>query len=384
MKYFSFYQLTCLLVACVLLTSLSNVHVGGAAVSTETGDLKYDLKLANIGSKSAEIEILDDNKTTINYEIEYSLSSDSTNVYDSVNNKFISNSIRSKSKSFRMQTNSLTLLAAQEAFMKENNIDETTLNAIRLPDAASDGELINTAWKEDIQAQSYEQAHRIYIGDLEPNRYYELDLSIQASKAYLSSLLTKIANPSAKQTVKQFKFKFKTIFDYDLAISLACNNSLSGGAESAAAKMDPSLFAVSSCYESGSRCSKCKSSCYEVKRNKNEQGKAKSGEPVLCEACPCDTSRSTGECVVIESANKDSPSSSSAEVKSGPAQTIQCKKCIKPYTGLLCNECENEGIDYYKTETNECMPCSCNGNAATDNFNNDDVKKPRCHKITGK
>lgn len=114
---------------------------------------------------------------------------------------------------------------------------------------------------------------------------------------------------------------------------------------------------------------------------------------ILCEACPCDTSRSTGECIVVMASSSDqqkqsssSDSRSSAVISNYPQ--IKCTQCIEPYVGAKCNDCQNEGIDYYKNENGECVKCFCNNNAAVDV--NSPLKSPlssnrrrKCNSITG-
>lgn len=92
-------------------------------------------------------------------------------------------------------------------------------------------------------------------------------------------------------------------------------------------------------------------------------------KPILCEACPCDTSRSTGECFVEQTSSDNG------------YQQIKCKQCKEPYIGPACNDCQNEGIDYYKNEHGECVKCFCNNNAALDL--NPNSKRRKCQSITG-
>lgn len=102
-------------------------------------------------------------------------------------------------------------------------------------------------------------------------------------------------------------------------------------------------------------------------------------KPILCEACPCDTSRSTGECYVTQSSDQGS----SSDTSSSGGFTPKCKQCIDPYVGGMCNECLNDGIDYYKNEKGECVKCFCNNNAALD-VNPRSTKRRKCRAITGK
>lgn len=114
---------------------------------------------------------------------------------------------------------------------------------------------------------------------------------------------------------------------------------------------------------------------------------------ILCEACPCDTSRSTGACEVVPPASASSSSSSSSDsVVLASYPQIKCKQCIEPYVGDRCNDCQNEGIDYYKNERGECVKCFCNNNAALDAINPSSssssssslsVRRRKCNSITG-
>lgn len=101
-----------------------------------------------------------------------------------------------------------------------------------------------------------------------------MSLNIQAKEAHLSSLLTGVAKPDKprKATEKQFEIMFKTTFDYDLTASLACK----GSAESSdnggqrLTKSDNHDDVSSSCYVKDTNCTKCKPTCYEVKRIRNQ------------------------------------------------------------------------------------------------------------------
>lgn len=223
-----------------------------------------------------------------------------------------------------------------------------------LRDQNFSGEKYDSGERIKIRTQTIEETNRFSINDLEPNRNYVVNFTIKAQLAHLSSKLSNTPFNSM-ETIKNFQLQFRTDFDLELTVSLSCNSS-------ALSSNDPA-----SCYMPNSNCSQCKSNCYKLNMsNKNTSG------PIVCEACPCDTSRSTGECMTIVD----------SEVKSFRQEMVKCKMCIKPYTGLLCNECENEGVDYYKNEDGECIKCNCNNNAFLDsNFNS---QKRKCQAITGK
>ena len=87
----------------------------------------------------------------------------------------------------------------------------------------------------------------------------------------MSSLLTGVyRQEKPEDTVeKQFKFNFKTTFDYDSAAALACKNSQPQTSQPKQPG-DSLSDAYSSCYVSGSNCTKCGQTCYEVKQTRNE------------------------------------------------------------------------------------------------------------------
>lgn len=84
------------------------------------------------------------------------------------------------------------------------------------------------------------------------------------------------------------------------------------------------------CYE-GSNCNKCKSNCYL------------NNQTLECVKCPCDLNKSDGLCLFDQDYD-----------------SIRCNSCILPSIGLLCDECD---AYYYKSLSNDCLPCTCNSNS---------------------
>ena len=83
------------------------------------------------------------------------------------------------------------------------------------------------------------------------------------------------------------------------------------------------------CYE-GINCNQCKSNCYL------------NNKTLECVKCPCDLNKSDGSCLFDEDYDG-----------------IICSSCVLPNIGLYCDECD---VYYYKTESNDCLPCMCNSN----------------------
>jgi hypothetical protein len=382
------------LIVCILLVNsrlsltqqpinLSSLQRNNQASKTSTDDanvIKFDLKLVNVDSTSASFEIVDDNKTTINYAISYVLTS-KTMAVSATGEDYMADSIKAN-KDFQLQTNSLDLLNKQEELLNKTkalhpNLESETEDE-EAPKASDSGEKYNADEKAEIKSRNYEDVHRFLVEDLEPNRYYEINFTIKAKLAHLSSSLLLLSTTNLNngqkskeylykkvETIRQLQFKFKTTYDYKRAALLACNNS----------KYDPQ----SSCYVPSSDCKLCRPTCYQVKESRNQVDQTASNL-VLCEACPCDTSRSTGVCTATDQ------DISRPENKFLQSQVIKCKQCIKPYTGLLCNECENEGIDTYKNEFGECVKCDCSGNSVYENLDESSrgaYKRRKCQAITG-
>jgi hypothetical protein len=146
-----------LYVATLLAASLQWHVARSDPIDLSSSSIQFDLKLTNVDSSSAEFEILDDNRTTLNYQVSYTLTS---------NNSISSNgkvtSIMS-TNSFAMQTNSQTMLAEQEKLLSD---DEPNLT---IPPDDS-GEFYEPGDKAKIRSKPYEEVHRFLVPDLEPNR----------------------------------------------------------------------------------------------------------------------------------------------------------------------------------------------------------------------
>lgn len=289
----------------------------------------FNLKFINADSNAARFQLVDNNETTINYTINYDLNSNketSSNILQSI----------TASKTFIMQTNSEKLALAQQ--LKQNEtLDETETS----------GENYSSDELRRIQSETWTDMHQFIIDNLDENRHYTIKFKITAKTMHLKH---KSSNES-KTNSKQFMFQFKT-FNFEAAAQKACQQSKNQTNET-------------NCYETNSNCLKCNANCYENKQFNKLIG------PILCQPCPCDTTRSTGSCIFNQ--NDDS---------------FQCKQCIKPYTGPLCSQCENDGIDYYKDELNQCLSCNCSGNSWADNNNplnaiRNGNRRRKCQAITG-
>lgn len=338
-------------------------------------EIKFDLKLVNVGSTNAEFQIDDDNQTTINYEITYSANSGKIEYMppdDLHAEQHVYNSI-SMIHSIKVQTNSRTLADKQTELMQNA---QKKVEAKKIEDS---GENYTSDEIEQAKTAKYETEHRFNVFELEPNRNYEINLTILAKRAHLSAGFYQAAGqtidaPSSIATRREFNFKFTTTYDWNEAAHKACN----------ASQYD----SESSCYQPGSECTQCKSTCFQVPNpTKNDQNDEK--KLVLCEACPCDKLRSTGECTSSDQDTDTDGQSNTVDTNNShflQAKKLKCKQCITPYTGKLCNECESEGYDYYRNEAGECSACDCNGNSAYDLLDSNSrasYKRRKCQPITG-
>lgn len=306
----------------------------------QADSIEFSIRFLSADHQQATFELLDDNQTTLNYIINYEL----------ISKKkvgLISQEIRSN-KTFLKQTNSDKLAQLQLASV--NHLVEDTENV--------SGENYNSEQLRAIQAETWSDMHQFVIDNLDENRLYSVTFRILAKRAHLKR--KKNANRSAPVSVsKQFSLSFKTTFNYELAAHEACNLFKQNNTS----QIEYTPFA--NCYLND--CFKCKSNCYELKPSEEN---STSDKPLLCEPCPCDQLKSTGACVYDKE------------------YSIQCKQCVSPYTGAMCNQCENDGVDYYKNELGECVKCECNHNAWADN--NDilsDIrngnKRRKCQAVTG-
>ncbi len=361
-----------------------NVRVQSQSTTVTNNIIEFDLKLININTNNVQFELIDDNQTAINYLIKYELIN-SHKAFSQEKQTIVEAS--KMSNQFHMQTNSLGLIKRQEELLKEK---KETIEDFNNEENTDGGERFNSAEVIDIKSKSYDDTHKFLIDELDSNRLYELNFEIQARKVRLHDEL--LLNFSSSETIKSFNFKFQTAFDYDQQAYLACNNSLKPNKND---QVDYRLFQYSSCYLSDSNCTRCKSTCYEIKQTidaKNTiQIKESVSKPVLCEPCPCDQLKSTGECYVDDQLKQFNNKNTKDLYFFPEQQFLKCKQCIEPYTGDFCNECINEGVDYYKNELGECVKCECNNNALLDHkelmasLGNKMVisKARKCQPITG-
>lgn len=331
-----------------------------------SNELTFNLKLVNVDSTSAQFELTDDNSTTINYIISYSIKT-----------KGKPDSSIFKTKKFEMQTNSRVLINQQEELLKSQAAAPSVDNNL-LAGLSDSGEKYDSEEKLSIESKSWTDVHRFLVAELESDRLYEIDFDITAKQAYLSASLTGnlLHRIKLKEGKATFNFEFQTTFDIDKAIVQACNINSDKAASN------------QTCYARENDCTKCKPVCYKrelnrivgvsvdsVKKTSDDVSKS-----ILCEPCPCDQSKSTGECVVV-ARNADDLAKNNFQ-----PDVIKCKQCIIPYTGDQCNECEKEGIDNYKSEMGLCVKCECNGNAAWDQANvdeRDNGVKRKCKAVSG-
>ena len=329
-------------------------------------DLRFNLKLINVDSGSAQFEITDDNLTATNYVITYTLKSN----YFSMD--FLKRPILEQTSfidKLQMQTNLRNLILIQQdeenkrkMLSLNKNISQNETNYSYEDDEAEDasGGKFSSDEILEFNNKTEQDLHKFVIENLDENRFYEINLTITAFEIHFK---TQELNHKLRKNLRNFEFKFKTTFDILKAAKEACEDSkhaeiLNG---------DASISLTASCYLKNSNCSKCKSNCYQIKQYSRNLSK---DNPILCEACPCDSLKSTGECVEVEQSKPQQ-------------QVIKCKQCNSPYLGQFCNDCENEGIDYFKNEFGQCVRCECNDNSAFDNDDLKNKKKRKCQAITG-
>ena len=353
---------------------------------TPDSTIAFDLKLVNVYATSAQFELIDDNLTTINYVVSYTTRMKDNKPLSAGTSGLDESAV--STKTFEMQTNSVSLLNKQEELLNRSSpaIDDQMMD-----EKVDSGEKYNSEERLQIRSKPWVEVHRFVVNDLESNQLYEINFDITAKLAHLSASITKgtvrLSNKKYKETKKTFNFKFVTTFDIDLAAEKACQ-SANNKSLSVQQQADEST-----CYASPSDCTKCKSTCFRKQLNKiggSGNAAASSSKPILCEPCPCDQSKSTGECLLVDS----SASSPIANSQQGQTQSnnfqppvIKCKQCIEPYTGDQCKDCMSEGLDFYKNEEGLCVKCECNNNAALDNgdaaFKSANKNKRKCNAITG-
>ena len=278
----------------------------------KSSSIQFDLKLVNIDAYKAEFEMVDDNITTINYEIEYELISKSKTF-----NKLPLSELTISTKTFDMQTNPIYLLNKQEQIRLNHSISKMTNKSDIIMNINNDetdvsvtnsGETYSSDEILEINTKSYEDIHRFFINDLESNKIYQVNFKVVASLAHLKDDVL-IGNDS--QTKKYFKFDFQSKY----LAKVNCQNEIKD--------------VEFSCYEPNLNCSKCKSNCYETNYAylHTTDGNNVNNQIKQCLECPCDTLRSTGECHEITRVDNFYD----------PRQVV-CKECLYPYTGNSCND----------------------------------------------
>ena len=313
------------------------------AVASVVCEFDFDLKLVRVDYTTAQFEISDDNATAHNYLIAYELSS----VMHYIDKAKVPIWDKTTSSSnIQLQTNMLRLIEQAAA------LNHTIANATGENDVWDNGEQFTPSEVNRLKSETSAEQHRFTIDSLDENRFYEIKLSVSAKQAYLKLSKIDTTTDNSQSVSKLFHFNFKTQYDVKKAALEACHSALS-------------LPINESCYRVDSNCTVCASHCYEVKGNKvDPKG------PVLCQQCPCENKKSTGEC-----------DNSGSNTDPAENANLKCKQCLKPYTGQFCTECLNEGVDYFKNELGECVKCDCSRNAAHDFKSNN--RKRKCEEITG-
>ena len=335
--------------------------------------IDYSIKFVDVDANSVTFEIVDDNVTTINYFISYSLRHQGDE-YDA--DQKIDTESFTRSDSLKKRTNVRKL--------------KTKDNQTYLDDDLNHGATTNET-KEQLSEQERRELHRFIIGQLEPDRIYSVFIDVTATESYLKPILENSKLPK-RTTAKNFTFNIKTTYNPMQAAYEACNYSLA--VQSGDASRDETRgtsgdevtqhFAdakYSSCYVANSKCGQCKTTCYQI--DYDERASAKSFDmskfgnlaglkPKLCKPCACDRSKSNGECRLVD-----------------PRQErIECTRCLEPYAGPMCLQCKNDGVDYYRTTEGTCEKCDCNMNSEYDVYyngvNNQNSKRRRCEAVTGR
>lgn len=152
-----------LALALLTILTVTTTPTRAAAAADEQQQLSFDfnIKLTNVDSSSAEFEVFDNNRTTINYNISYKLTSNSS-ASDHKTEVFTSTEY-----SFAMQTNSATLLAEQRKYVSNDESADALKESMRKDDQ---GEIYTVGVIDRINSKSYEDVHRFVVPDLDPNR----------------------------------------------------------------------------------------------------------------------------------------------------------------------------------------------------------------------
>ncbi|RNA11969.1 hypothetical protein BpHYR1_021789, partial [Brachionus plicatilis] len=178
---------------CSILLSTFFSHISPEKSKRDLAD--FSLKIVNVEWNKAFFEIVDDKKTTFNYDISYSLSSHDP----------IQGDITLKSH-LSLQTNPIALVEKEEKIAPQNNF---VLDQQKDPN----GEFYNEWQKMNIRKKNYTDIHVFHISDLEPNRSYRIQFKLNCTRAHLTLSLLPDQNLTSQSNVKTFSFKFKTLFD---------------------------------------------------------------------------------------------------------------------------------------------------------------------------
>jgi hypothetical protein len=313
--------------------------------------LTFYIKLTSVGYTNASFKIVDDNTTPTNYIINYKIENAPTK-YQETNTNLIIEKDRLEN-SLEIQTNSIVA--------GSNGLDLLFW---------SNGNQLTDEEVKAIKAKTTLEQHTVTINSLEEDRVYDISFTIIGSLAQ-SKVFKTAKFFDSKRSVKNFHIQFRTHLDVRQEAEAACLAATN-------AEKDGLIEVLKkSCYQIGSNCTKCNPDCYLVKGSTPV-----AGEAVLCRKCPCDRTRSSGVCTVKYESTEVSHVDNLADLP-----IFTCTGCVKPYTGLMCDECEREGFDFYKNIQGECVKCVCSGNSLYDNsdFNSHvgENQKRKCAPVTG-
>ena len=333
----------------------AKAETGGSA------ELAFDIRIVSVSFKSAEFELIDDYSTPTNYLIQY----DTTSFYDSVGptGTTIHESDHTKG-TFEIQTNSKVNATRSNLTNQTTAVDFTFWdNGVQLKPEEMDL----------IQSRSSQQQHRFTVDTLDENRVFDVNFNVIASLAQRKVFQSE-AFFDSRRTIRKLRLRFKTKFDIQAAAQDTCQRQMKYEMKNVDSELK------TSCYVAGSNCTRCSPGCYQLKDSatqKNVTVSKQSEEAVLCQRCPCDTSKSSGECTVTEDRSE----------VFNPQMKFTCSQCVGPYAGDLCGKCRGEGFDLFRNERGECRTCQCSGNSPYDNtdFNSHSVKtKRKCAPVTGR
>lgn len=337
--------------ALYLIFVISLLTMTGADV-LNTSELSFSINIASVDYKTAKFELVDDYSTPTNYLIKYNIKS----IYQYVDKNGIPISEKDhSSNTFEVQTNSKTIVTNETP-----KVDFTFWD---------NGVQLTPEEMASIQSKSTQEQHRFGIDTLDENRVYVVSFTVIASIAQ-RRIFKSEPFFDARRTVKKFRLQFRTKYDVSSAAQAQCKSQLDYEANG---MIEP---LKSSCYLLASNCTQCTPDCYQVRDNDDNNNSNENG-PILCQRCPCDTSKSTGECTVTED---------NSEVFN-PKLKFKCSQCSGSYVGDLCDRCKGEGFDLFRDNKGICQKCQCSGNSLYDNsdFNSHTGKvKRKCAPITGK